>query len=636
MAEAFEEPGTIYITTSTKLFKGTPSTGEFQHMPCPAVDITHIEKGKHFYWIASFKGLWQCDKKMKLVKKWLDKGFNTSTGAARVKSVLEDSEGKIWCGLWRGGVIKIDPLSGRQESFLMDSSAAYNLKPYIINTILEDVRGNLWFASNKGFYQYLRTENKFTSHFFNQTNINANVDAIESLQQTSDGKIWIGTRQGLRYFDYTSGKFSIVDFNNNSVNDFISGIVEDENKTLWLATPNGLLLFNPVTYQIKLYNSARNLPANNLTSLFKKGSDGMLYIGSPAAVSYFHPSSLKKNTIAYPPDITGVLINNQPVSSVSGFYKLKYNQSISIHFVALNYSNASANQFAYLLEGLDKEWKQLGNNRNIYFANLPQGKYTLKIKAANSDGIWNETTADLSIRIMPPFWKTWWFISSIILVIVIAAYAFYRIRLQKALEMERLRTRIATDLHDDIGATLSSISMYSAAVKEQVRYKLPHLEPVLNKMGENSREMVTSMSDIVWAINPDNDDGEKLLQRMKAYGKDCCAVKNIQLHFDAAEDLKELKLPLEHRKNIYLLYKEALNNSLKYADSESIQVNIRLNGNSLHLCVKDNGRGFDLENFKRGNGLKNMQLRAEEINGKVDVISKPNEGTEVKLECRIT
>jgi ligand-binding sensor domain-containing protein/two-component sensor histidine kinase len=635
MAESFEETGAVYIFSSNHLYKGNLSEGVFRSLPCPASDINSIRKGKEFFWIASFKGLWQCDKKMRLVKKWLGKGFKTNSGDARIKSVLEDKEGKIWCGLWRGGIIKIDPQTGLQENYLMDSSAEYNLKPYIINSILEDSKDNLWFASNNGLYQYLRSEKKFTRHLFSQAAINANVDAIESLLQTTDGKIWIGTRQGLRYFDYTTGKFTSVDFDNNSVNDFISGIIEDENKTLWLATPNGLLQFNPEAKQLKQYNSANNLPANDLTSLFQKDAGGIMYIGSPGAVTLFNPSSLKKNTIAYPPLITSVLVNNQPVSVKPGSYKLRFNQSISIHFVALNYSNASANQYAYLLEGLDEDWKPLGNNRNIYFANLPQGKYTLKIKAANSDGVWNETTADLTIRIMPPFWKTWWFISLFVLAIASAAYAFYWVRLQKAIEMERLRTRIATDLHDDIGATLSSISMYSAAVKEQVKKKMPQLEPVLNKMGENSREMVTNMSDIVWAINPGNDDGQKLVQRMEGYARDICAVKNVQLDFTGDEKLNELKLPLEHRKNIYLIFKEALNNALKYAEAEKIYITVERKANEIYLQVKDNGRGFQTEIISKGNGLKNLTTRAAEINGQIEINSIPGKGTNVELICKV-
>jgi signal transduction histidine kinase len=214
-------------------------------------------------------------------------------------------------------------------------------------------------------------------------------------------------------------------------------------------------------------------------------------------------------------------------------------------------------------------------------------------------------------------------------------YFLYRYRLQQAIKLERIRTRIATDLHDDIGATLSSISMYSDAVKKQVKEKLPHLEPVLEKMGENSRTMVSSMSDIVWAINPGNDEGEKLVHRMESYARDICAIKNVPLTFIAGDRINHINLTLELKKNIYLVFKESLNNALKYADAGQIVVSIQLTGNTIQLMIKDDGKGFDLQNVRKGNGLKNMQARSAEINATCQLVTEPGKGTSVEMTCAI-
>jgi signal transduction histidine kinase len=199
--------------------------------------------------------------------------------------------------------------------------------------------------------------------------------------------------------------------------------------------------------------------------------------------------------------------------------------------------------------------------------------------------------------------------------------------------MEKLRTRIATDLHDDIGATLSSISMYSLAVKTQLKEKNQQLENVLDKMGENSRDMVNSMSDIVWAINPDNDDGEKLLRRMENYATDICAAKNIRLNFTADEKLKTTVLPLEHRKNIYLVFKEAVNNAVKYSDARNIWVHLSVQNKHFTMNINDDGKGFDEATVKKGNGLKNMKTRTAEINGKIVFAAVPEKGTTITLQC---
>jgi signal transduction histidine kinase len=201
--------------------------------------------------------------------------------------------------------------------------------------------------------------------------------------------------------------------------------------------------------------------------------------------------------------------------------------------------------------------------------------------------------------------------------------------------MQNLRISIATDLHDDIGATLSSISMYSDALKNQIKEKLPQLEPVLDKMGKNSRDMVSSMSDIVWAINPDNDEGKNLVQRMEQYARDLCAIKIVKLQFNTDDGIKSLKVPLEKRKNIYLVFKEALNNALKYSQATEIDISLRYKSQSLQLVIKDNGKGFDIAQQNTGNGLKNMQSRAREINASIRIGSEVNEGTTVEFECEL-
>ena len=199
----------------------------------------------------------------------------------------------------------------------------------------------------------------------------------------------------------------------------------------------------------------------------------------------------------------------------------------------------------------------------------------------------------------------------------------------------RERLRIAKDLHDDIGATLSSISMYSDGLKGQLNEQFPQLGAILDKIGENSRDMVTSMSDIVWAINPDNDDGSKLLSRMENYATDICAAKHIKLHFTGGEELKTILLQLEQRKNLYLIFKESVNNAVKYADAKNLWVTVSLNGREIHLLVKDDGKGFAEATVKKGNGLKNMQVRAAELDGTLSISAEAGNGTSVSLVCGI-
>jgi signal transduction histidine kinase len=301
----------------------------------------------------------------------------------------------------------------------------------------------------------------------------------------------------------------------------------------------------------------------------------------------------------------------------------------------LNYSNAANNQYAYKLEGADKEWNLLGSNRTVRFSNLAPGHYTLQLKAANNESIWNEHTTHFSFVVIPPFWRTWWFTTLLVAIVAAGVYALYRYRVNHLIGLEKLRTRIATDLHDDIGATLSSISFYSEAIRQRAKDKLPEVEHILEKMGETSRSMVGSMSDIVWAINPDNDHFDKLVRRMHSYAAELCSIKNITLQFHSNEMERNIQLSLEQRKNIYLIFKEAINNALKYAACHTLRLHLHTTGGNIQMEIQDDGKGFNTDGEFKGNGLKNMQLRAREIHAHVNITSAPGKGTSIAFELKI-
>jgi two-component sensor histidine kinase len=386
----------------------------------------------------------------------------------------------------------------------------------------------------------------------------------------------------------------------------------------------------------RLYDINNGLPDNDLTAVFEKDTDGYIYIGTPGKMTVFDPLSVVANRYTAPPIITSVFVNNAEMSLSAQKMNLRYDQSIGFNFVSLNYTNAENNNYAYQLKGFKDEWVNIGNRRELFFPGLPPGEYLLRLKAANNEGVWDQQVTEYPFKITPPFWKTAWFIGGLTLLFLAAIYLLYRYRINQLLRIEKMRTRIATDLHDDIGATLSSISFYSEAIKQKTRDKLPEVTPTLEKMGETSRSMVNSISDIVWAINPRNDDMDKLIQRMQSHAAELCALKNIHLKIDSDEKPGDAKPRLEQRKNIYLIFKEALNNSLKYSHCSNIWLSMKLTGNVFSMQVRDDGTGFENNSAFGGNGLHNMRLRADEIGGKLTVNSRLGDGTSVSLVVKIT
>ncbi|MEP7171381.1 MAG: histidine kinase, partial [Bacteroidota bacterium] len=200
-------------------------------------------------------------------------------------------------------------------------------------------------------------------------------------------------------------------------------------------------------------------------------------------------------------------------------------------------------------------------------------------------------------------------------------------------KMQTVRDKIAQDLHDDIGATLSSISMYSQAVKQKIDGDT-ETKDMINLIGEDAREMVGNMSDIVWAINPVNDTTEKLFDRMRNYAAPLLSSKNMKIDFSICTEITEMNFTMEERQNIYLIFKEAINNAVKYSEAKNVTILFSSNQNNFEMKIKDDGKGFDLKEYD-GNGLKNMTKRASTIRGTLKIISSPANGTEIHLSVLI-
>jgi signal transduction histidine kinase len=262
------------------------------------------------------------------------------------------------------------------------------------------------------------------------------------------------------------------------------------------------------------------------------------------------------------------------------------------------------------------------------------------VRATNSAGIWNDKIATLQLVIIPPFWKSWWFYLLCALLTALIIYAIYRYRINELLKRQAIRNKIAQDLHDNVGSTLSSISVYSQVAKiYNNQEKSGDLQQTLEKISATSSEMISEMNDIVWAINPRNDSMNTILQRMESFARPLLASQGIAFHFEADPNVNQLNLEMTKRKNFYLIYKEAVHNALKYSSCTSLSVKISLKHHHLELSVKDNGVGFDLEKVQihasqslSGNGLRNMEMRASEMKGQLQFNSKPGEGTQILLK----
>lgn len=316
---------------------------------------------------------------------------------------------------------------------------------------------------------------------------------------------------------------------------------------------------------------------------------------------------------------------------------------MTIDFLSPSATSDPHLRYQYKLEGRE-DWSAPTDQRTVDFANLSAGSYRFLVRAVNADGIFSATPASVSFTVAAPVWQRWWFILLTAGALGGLGYAAYRYRVKQLLALERMRTRIATDLHDEVGSSLSQIAILS----EVARLRLTRdgqtpkdpatvgsaMEP-MEKVAVTSREAVDAMSDIVWAINPQRDQLSDLSQRMRLFASDTLTARDIRLRFQAPQ--QDLSLDAEVRRQVFLIFKECVNNIVRHADATEVEIDFALTDHHLSLRVWDNGRGFaktaPQPGQNGGNGLLSMRRRAAELGGRLEVISGNGDGTTIKLEA---
>ncbi len=289
------------------------------------------------------------------------------------------------------------------------------------------------------------------------------------------------------------------------------------------------------------------------------------------------------------------------------------------------------NRYAYKLDGVDRDWIQAGPRTYAAYTHLDAGSYTFHVRASNNDGVWNTEGASITVTIAPPFWSTWWFrILSLALVIGLL-YRLYRYRLGKIQEVERLRRRIARDLHDEIGTNLSAIVLASQMAG---RGEIPTgLNEYVVSMKSLAAETQEHMRNIVWMLNPRNDAPEMLLTRMK--DEAARLLRDIPYVFECPEKGFPTTYDLDWKRQMFLLYKEALHNIARHSNATSAKISLKYSSGTLELQLTDNGKGFDPQSPVGGNGIENMKVRAQQMGAELRIDSTAGKGTHILLRAKI-
>lgn len=515
--------------------------------------------------------------------------------------------------------------------------------------LLEDQNGTLWGywrnlnkldVENMAFIFYRMLEPDSIQNGFD-----AVYNQIEFAYLDRDGKIWCGTRHGLCKFDPLQERVTARYYERDGLpSNLIIRIVEDHAGKLWLLTGGGVSIFDenapPGAQFINLGPDDGIINTPSAPEAFIRTRNGEIYWGGTNGVYRFYPEI--KSTNPHPPQIrlTDFRKFNQPVALDSSIattraLRLRHDENFfSLAFAAMDFTNPRQNQYAYKLEGFDRDWIQGGNKNEASYTNVPPGTYTFRAKGSNNDGVWNEEGTSVQIIISPPYWQTWWFRMALVFAAIAVLTALYNYRVSKLLEIERTRLHIARDLHDDVGSSLSSIALTAELLqKESATDSLANRQ--LARVHETAKKLSRNLKEIVWAIDPQRDKFDDLLLQLKDITEELLGQKGIAYTLDIPQDGLPQSLKMDFRRNLFLIYKEMLHNIVQHSAATKVEIMLTRASGMLELQVADNGKGFRAAAAANGSGIKSMRARAAELKGTLEIDSLPERGTKMILTMRL-
>lgn len=566
-----DSKGFLWYGNSLGLFRFNGVQPEKAPLPVNrAVDIRIVAEGKDgaMYAGSNGAGFFARDGEN---ARWKQFGRADGLESEQVYSLHADPTGAVWLGMSGGGLARY--AHGKITSLKSLLSAL----PRTVTCIQSDDLGYLWLGSVKGVYRVKISE------------LNAVAD-----RQTDRATIFqYGVSAGMPTPTCTQG--------------IQPAVAKTKDGRIWFATTEGLVSFdprqipfNPRPPTVVIETVASRQSRIDLTSAPKQ---------QPPLAELARSANAETQTIVAAPGT----------------------DPIEFEFTGLSFSPPENVQFRYKMDGLEQKWTTTLDRKAVY-QRLPPGDYTFRVRAANSDGVWNEQGASLAVIQLPFYWETAWFKIVVIAAMAALIYGAYRYRLAQLRRVGQLRARIAADLHDEVGSNMGAVILNSDLLKNSRTLSDSERDQIadIHRVAQNTAQAIR---EIGWYINPDFDYLDEMIVRMKETASRVS--KNHQLEFSAPHDAPKLPLSLEFRRNVMAIYKESLNNIARHAAAHRIRVAIDLAGNQLCVLIEDDGCGFDLAQQRNGHGLSNLRHRAQDLNGQFEVTSHPGVGTTIKFKVHL-
>lgn len=533
-----------------------------------------------------------------------------------VRALWEAPDGALWIGTNRGTAVLRD---GRIRTL-------EGLPSPLVTSFAEGPDGSVWIGTYGGLVVW---KNRAVRVWTERDGLADN--AVWSILPGRDGSLRVGTARGLSVL--RDGRFRTIDAQGPGprlTNDTIYCLLEDAAGRVYASTNRGVnaLDLRAEPKVVRVLDRADGLSSieGNLGACHRDAR-GRLWFGNVSGVSVYDPA--RELGRREPPRvrIAGVRLFDKdlPLSAMaerSFGYRDNYFQ---LAFAGIEHAAPHRLRYRYRLAGLDRGWTETDRG-SVQYTNLDPGRYRFEVQAASGTGPWSAPAA-LPFAIRSPIWRRWWFVLLAALALGSAVASVLALRVRQLLALERLRTAIAADLHDHIGAGLTEIAILS----EIVAHRTGGAAPEMGKVADTARQLLDQMNEIVWLVNPRRDSLHDLFVRLKDSYSELFSHAGVLFRATNLSLFERVRLPMSYRENLYLIFKEALNNSLRHSGCQEIELSVALQGRRLEVVLRDDGRGFDALEGRRGNGLDNMKSRAERIGGRLSIEAGQGGGTAIRF-----
>lgn len=501
----------------------------------------------------------------------------------------EDGDGSLWMGFYSGGVARVH--EGRWRFFGVEDG----VPPGFVADLRLDSAGRLWIATFSGLGRVDRPTADDPKFVRVRDPDGLTSEAQRCVVEGDDGLIYLGTARGVDRFDPKTGTYSDFPGEDGLPNQIVWTCYRARDGSLWFGTPHGLSRFEP-------------------------GAE------SPGPASAALISGLRLRGVRQPVSDLGVL-------HLSDFELDAAGAGLEIEYLAIAPNQGNSVVFQYRLKGSDSEWSRPTRTRNVILPGVAPGRYRFEVRAVNRDGVVSREPASVDFTVLQPIWRRPWFLAAISLIIALTVWSVQQARLRRLVAVERERTRIASDLHDDVGASLSRIGLLGDLAQQRIRTEPGEAEAMLGTIGAEARHLVETTSDMVWAVDPAKDDLGSLLVRLRRFAGDLLEAQGIDLGFEVPAQPTAIGLSPAARRGTYLLLKEAIHNVARHSRARSARIRLTIVGGVLEGEVLDDGVGLPRQlgeaDGHHGHGLSGMQRRVSRLGGQLSIATRSEGGVRV-------